>query len=123
MTAEKVMLVEDDPTMLALLDTLLKIEGYGVIHVERTDLIDLLLETVRNERPALILLDVHLHNASGFDFLQRLRQEDDLKSARILMSSGMDLGSRCLQEGADGFILKPYMPEDLIREIRYLLRE
>jgi DNA-binding NarL/FixJ family response regulator len=37
------------------------------------------------------------------------------------MSSGSDLRQRCLEMGADGFIMKPYMPEDLIRAIRQAL--
>jgi CheY-like chemotaxis protein len=39
------------------------------------------------------------------------------------MSSGMDFNERCLREGADAFILKPYMPDDLVRTIRQALEK
>ena len=37
------------------------------------------------------------------------------------MSSGMDFGVRCQEVGADGFILKPYMPEELMKKIQEIL--
>jgi DNA-binding response OmpR family regulator len=115
--AKKVMLIEDDMTMLTLLGTLLTYEGYSVAKLDRDDDVDLILASIRKEKPDVILLDVHLRQISGFDLLHALRQDDELKHTYVVMSSGMDVQARCQREGADDFILKPYMPDDLIKKI------
>jgi DNA-binding response OmpR family regulator len=69
----------------------------------------------------LILLDVHLRNVSGFDLVKGLRQDEQLKTTQVLMASGMELSVECRQAGADGFILKPFMPEELVGKIRNAL--
>jgi DNA-binding response OmpR family regulator len=114
----KVMLIEDDETMLSLIQTLLEMEGFEVVRVECIDDLELTLSEVRQELPDLVLLDVHLRCFNGLDLLQRLRQEQGLKGTRVLMSSGMELSFECGQQGADGFILKPFMPDELVSKIR-----
>lgn len=121
MTMPKIMLVEDDHTMVALLQTLLRIEGFNICQLDHVDNLDSIIESIRREQPDLILLDVHLKRLDGFDLLSGIRQDTELHSLRVLMSSGTDFNDRCAQEGADGFILKPYMPEDLIGKIRRTL--
>jgi len=79
------------------------------------------LQAMRLEQPEAVLLDVHLRQFNGFELLHLIRQDEDLKDTRVIMSSGMDFSTRCLDEGADGFLLKPYMPEDLIDEIRKVM--
>jgi len=117
------MLIEDDATMLSLLQTLLEFEGFQVIRPESRGSLDDLLNTLHQAKPELVLLDVHLKNFSGFDLLQRLRQDEALKSTPVLMSSGMELALECQRAGADDFILKPYMPEELVGKIRKALNK
>lgn len=114
----KVMLVEDDITMLNLLGTLLQMEGFAVARIRQEETLDDLVATLHRETPDIVLLDIHLRQISGFDLLERIRQDGILKNLRVLMSSGMECAAECLEAGADGFILKPYMPDDLIRLIR-----
>jgi DNA-binding response OmpR family regulator len=116
----KIMLVEDDTTMLSLLSTLLQMEGFQVVPAKETTL-ENMLGAIRQEKPSLVLVDVNLHQFNGLDLLRKIRSEPDLVDTRVVMSSGMDYSTRCLQEGADGFILKPYMPDDLIQMIRKAL--
>jgi DNA-binding response OmpR family regulator len=118
----KIMLIEDDSTMLSLLETLLEFEGYAVVGVNPSIELDEVLGAVQQEMPDLLLLDVNLRKLDGIDILRALRRTEGLKHIRVLMNSGKDYQMRCYQEGADGFILKPYMPEDLINQIRQLLQ-
>ena len=118
---QKVSLIEDDASMLSLLSTLLGLEGFQVAPLDGGTNLEETLENLRSEKPQLVLLDVHLPAMSSFDLLQRMRQDPELKSVQVLMSSGMELTDKCLQAGADDFILKPYMPDELIRKIRTLL--
>lgn len=117
----KVMLIEDDKTMLTLLGTLLKMEGFEVACLTNEKSLDDLVSTLRREKPDVALVDVHLQQANGIDLLVRVRQDPDLSSIRILMSSGLDKSTECKQAGADNFILKPYMPDELIQQIRRVL--
>ncbi len=119
----KVMLVEDDPTMFDLLKTLLSLEGFEIAVPSGNP--DILAE-VRAQVPDLMLIDVHLRledgqEISGFDLLKQIRQDPALKHTRVLMSSGIDFRLRSAKEGADGFIHKPYMPDELINQLKALV--
>jgi DNA-binding response OmpR family regulator len=116
----KIMLVEDDATMLSLLQTLLQMEGFTVSQVS-ADEVEEIVSEIRQEEPELTLIDVHLRQISGLEILKQIRQDAELKDLFVLMSSGMDVGHKCLQAGADGFILKPYMPDELIKKIREIM--
>ena len=109
--------------MLSLLGTLLKFEGFEVMGIDNIDDPNDILTSIQEEAPDLILLDVHLSQFTGFDVLRLIRDNDKLSKTRVLMSSGMDYSERCVLEGADGFILKPYMPENLIQTIRQTLAD
>lgn len=113
----KVMLVDDDRTMLDLLKTLLELEGYEVLPVIPAEYGDFLAK-VLEVKPDAILLDVHLNRVSGIDLLKEMRTNAQLSDIRILMTSGEDLRELCMAAGADGFLLKPYMPDELIQKIR-----
>lgn len=111
----KVMLAEDDPTMVNLLKTLLKMEGYDVIAIEADA--DVLKE-MRHSRPDVLLLDVHLSGRNGLDILDVIRNARDLVQARVIMTSGMNLKQECMDHKANDFLLKPYMPDDLIAMLK-----
>lgn len=108
---KKVLLAEDDATMVALLKTLLKMEGYQVVAVNADADVP---AAVRQEKPDVLLLDVYLSHQSGLEILDALRQAKDTSAVRVVMTSGMNLKDDCIQRGANDFLLKPYMPDDLI---------
>lgn len=117
----KILLIEDDTTMLSLLSTFLEIEGFQITPLNGEAGAEEILQRMRSEKPELILMDVHLPGVSGFDLVQRMRKDEVLKSTKVIMSSGMSLSVECRQAGADGFILKPYMPDELVKQIRETL--
>jgi two-component system response regulator MtrA len=112
----KVLLAEDDPTMISLLKTLLNIEGFEVETI--LDQPGNLLENMCKAKPDVVLLDVHLGELNGVDIIRQMRQVPELKSVKVIMSSGMHKEDECLAAGADDFLLKPYMPEELLRRLR-----
>lgn len=116
-TMGKVMLIEDDPTMLTLLDTLLQIEGFEVVTIIN---VQNALREIRIEHPDVLLMDVNLIEVDGKKLLEDMRQENDLNNTRIIMTSGMDFRDECLAKGADAFLLKPYMPDELVNIIKQL---
>lgn len=118
----KVMLIEDDANMFSLLHMLLEFEGYEVVTWQGGEKTEDVIQALRAQKPDLVLLDVHLRHLNGFDVLRSLRQTADMRGMRVLMASGMDMTYRSKQEGADGFILKPFMPDELIGKIKETLK-
>jgi len=116
--AAKVLLVEDDPTMRSLLKTLLEIEGFRVSVLPDYSTEGEFVASFLKEKPDIIVMDVHVGKVNGINVLKQLREQPDLKSVRVYMASGMDMEDHCIDAGANGFLMKPYMPDDLITMIR-----
>jgi len=110
---KKIFLAEDDPTMVTLLETLLKLENFEAVKLDLAT--DDLLSTLRADPPQTLVLDVNLPNQSGIDIIRQMRKEEIFKDTRVVMASGMNLKEKCLTSGADDFLLKPYMPDELIK--------
>ena len=119
MPKPKVLLAEDDLTMVSLLKTLLKMEGFEVVTLQANA--DVLM-VIRNEKPDVLLLDVHLGNQNGLDLLNSIRQSQDLNKTRVVMSSGANVKEECMSRGAFGFLMKPYMPDDLIGLLKQAIK-
>jgi CheY-like chemotaxis protein len=117
---KKIMLIEDDQVMVDLLITLLQIEGFDV---EAIDFSMNSIDVLRQNDPDVILLDVNLRRPdgteiNGFSILEEIRKDDLLENSKVIMSSGIDFKEKSVAAGANGFILKPYMPDALINLIK-----
>lgn len=110
----RIMLAEDDLTMVTLLKTLLGMEGYQVIALTIDDVI---IDAVRNNRPDILLLDVHLPNANGLEVLNQIRKDEETRDLKVVMTSGLNLELECKNQGANDFLLKPYMPDTLLKTL------
>ncbi len=117
--AQKILLAEDDVTMVTLLKTLLKMEGFEVVALHADADVP---TAVRLERPDVLLMDVHLSVQSGLDILDVLRRTEGISDVRVVMSSGASVGEECMRRGANGFLLKPFMPDDLIAILRQTIQ-
>jgi CheY-like chemotaxis protein len=113
----KLALIEDDPTMVSLLKFLLELEGFQVIAYAGEELCDL-ISMLQRERPDNILLDVNLRHFNGLELIRQIRLDPQLKDLHVLMTSGLNLQDECLKAGASAFIMKPYMPDDLMKLIK-----
>jgi CheY-like chemotaxis protein len=112
----KVLLADDDFTMVALLKTLLGMEGYQVATL--LDKTGSILENIRREKPDVLLIDIFLGTRNGMDVVRQIRETPDMKDLKIVMVSGIDKTEECLAAGANAFLLKPYMPEALFDLLR-----
>lgn len=117
----KILIIDDDSTMLELLQTLLDMEGFEVNVLEANYSSENIAVIIKETQPVLVLCDVFLKDTNGLDLLKSIRSAPELNQVRVLMSSGIDYSHECFNEKADGFILKPYMPEDLIKKINDIL--
>jgi CheY-like chemotaxis protein len=112
----KILLVEDDATMRILLKTLLELDGHQVELVSdpRQDVV----KTIREHQPQVLIMDVNLRPQNGIEILKSIRKQELPWKLYIFMTSGMDLRYECMQAGADGFLMKPYMPDELTRQLK-----
>jgi len=113
----KIMLLEDDPTMLRLLSRVLTLEGFSTIlpiYDNRKDI----LQSILDEIPDAIFMDVYLGDINGLDLVGQIRANKSISKSKILMTSGMDLRHECQAASADGFLMKPFMPSDLVNWLK-----
>lgn len=115
MSNARLMVVDDDATMVRLLKTLLELDGFEVLVGSEPAT---LVEKVAQERPDLVLMDVYLKQGDGIDLLRAIRSRQDVARIPVIMTSGMDVSEQCMQAGANGFMLKPYSPPDLLALVR-----
>jgi DNA-binding response OmpR family regulator len=117
----KILIADDEPNILISLEYLMKREGYAV-SVARDGAEA--LETLRRERPTLVLLDVMMPTKTGFEVCQAVRADDELKDTLILMltAKGRDTDvAKGLALGANDYITKPFSTKELVQKVRELL--
>ncbi len=108
------MVVDDDQTFSGLLKTVLELEGYKVALVPSPEDV---VPTARQEKPMLVLMDVHTGRGDTLDVLRELKSDETLKAMPVVMTSGMDRSPECLAAGADIFLLKPFRPAELLEVV------
>jgi DNA-binding response OmpR family regulator len=111
----RIAIAEDDQTMVTLLTTLLKMDGFDVRPVDADEDVSAVVE---REMPDVLVLDVHLSRQNGLDILDAIRRSDIARNAHIIMISGLNMKEECMRHGADDFLLKPFMPDDLLKLLR-----
>lgn len=111
----KVIIAEDDPTMVSLLKTLLEMEGFEVVMLmSDVDVPDAVL----TEKPDVLLMDVHFGKQSGLEIVESIRKNPEIDHVRVVMTSGLNVKDECMKRGANHFLLKPFMPDDLIKVLK-----
>jgi DNA-binding response OmpR family regulator len=120
MALAKILLIDDDATMRILLKTLIELDGHTVVPL--TDFSMDIPGYILRTQPNLVIMDVRLGRQNGIEILKAIRQTPGLMDLSVVMTSGMDTRDQCLQAGANSFIMKPYMPEELLTHIRNALK-
>ena len=116
---KKILVIEDEPTLLRILQSYLEKEGYAVISSMRGDTgFDLSL----TENPDLILLDLNLPGMDGIDVARGILKQKSIPiimiTARVEESDKL-LG---LELGADDYVSKPFSPREVVARVKTVLR-
>ena len=123
--SKRVLVVDDDPMIRALVKSILEAEGYTVTLAENGKVG---IETLESEaRPigySLIVLDVMMPEMNGLDVLTRLKLHSDTASIPVLMLTGEDKAEDIMagySVGADYYITKPFTRQQLLYGLSLVL--
>jgi CheY-like chemotaxis protein len=121
----RILVVDDDPTILRLLQVNLEMEGHEVLTAG--DGFEA-LERLREGRPEVVLLDVMMPGLDGWQVCERIRADDDasLASTPVVFLSARAQESdlaRGTEVGADAYVTKPFDPLALIELVERLAAE
>ena len=115
---KKVLIVDDSPSEVRLMHGLLEREGYDPVGLHDSERIE---ETIILERPNVILLDVVMPGKNGFQVCRELKGNDEFKAIPVILVTSRDTPSDKYwgeQQGADGYVTKPFTSQELIRAVR-----
>ena len=115
----KILVVEDTFDTRVLVMAMLKMEGYLVF--EAADGKEGLAQA-RGVRPDMIVTDIRMPEMSGIEMVEHLRKEEIFEKTLILVLSAFgDEITTAINAGANGALLKPVMPENIIRAVKRML--
>lgn len=118
----RVLIVEDEPSMVELLRYNLESEGFEVKSAYDGEEAMLLIE---EQTPDLVLLDWMLPKLSGIEICRQLRRNQEFRNLPVIMITARGEESdriRGLDVGADDYVSKPFSPAELLARVRAVLR-
>lgn len=115
----KIMVIEDDPKIAAHLESYITKYGFDAIAV--TDF-EKIMETFREHKPTLVLLDINLPYFDGYYWCRQIRRESICPVIFISARTGDMDQVMALENGGDDYITKPFHPDVVVAKIRSHLR-
>jgi DNA-binding response OmpR family regulator len=117
---DTILLVDDEPSIVSLVKMYLERDGF---HVQAVADGLIAIETVEKLRPDLLVLDVMLPGADGFEVCRRLRNAGNQVPIIMLTARDEDIDKILgLELGADDYLTKPFNPRELLARIKAILR-
>ncbi len=117
---KKVLIVEDDRHIVALVRYILDREGYEVM-IARDGVEG--LEVAETFQPDLVVLDLNMPRMDGVEVCRRLKAGRDVPVIFLTVHAERTAIARGYRAGADDYVIKPFELEDLLRRIKKLLGE
>lgn len=120
---KNILLIEDTPDMLKVIQSNLSVRGYQVITASKGEE-GLIL--ARTQRPDLIILDIRLPDITGWSILQTLKSDPKLKEIPVFVMTASELAGdekKALNLGAAYYLSKPFSLHDFISRIDKVLKE
>jgi len=118
--AKRILFVDDEPDVLRVATFRLKKAGYEVINtIDGQEALSLL----RKERFDLIFLDLRLPVMNGMEICSIIKADEEIKSTPVILftESHRDLEQKIRDCGAQGYLLKPFEPEQLLDKVKNII--
>ena len=122
MSKPKILVVDDEIDVVDFIERTLKSEGFDV--VTAYDGIGA-LDLVGSERPDLVLLDIMMPMMSGYEVCEQIKSNPQTQNVPVICVTSAhapDARSQCLRAGASTLIVKPFLPAELVAQIRRYLK-
>jgi DNA-binding response OmpR family regulator len=123
MDKKKILIVDDEPDILKLPSLRLRKLGYDILTAVNGKQA---LDSMRKEKPDLVLLDLALPLLSGDEVCKKSKNNEELKHIPIILftaSSNTMTADKAKMLGADDFVVKPFDPEELMNKVQHILTE
>ena len=118
--AEKILVVDDERPVREVVALILERAGYEVVRATNGREA---IEVAAKDNPQLIILDMRMPGLHGIDTCRELRSRQGSRGIPILVLTGYVENERAaLDAGVDGFLTKPFRPEELIERVKVLLK-
>jgi CheY-like chemotaxis protein len=121
MAGEKILNIDDSPTVQRLIEMILSSQGYQVVLASDGEEG---IQKARSERPALILVDFVMPKMNGYQVCKILKEDPEFRDTPIILvtSKGDKVGSKFVDVlGISEYFTKPFQPEELLAKIREVL--
>jgi DNA-binding response OmpR family regulator len=123
MTEPYILVIDDDETLLATVDSILKKNGYNSALAKDAKEGFILIE---KRLPQLILLDIKLPEMDGYEVLDKLKGDEKTKDIPVIMltsKNNIASVSQCLENGAHDYIVKPFDYNNLIARVKQVIED
>lgn len=117
---KRILLVDDEPAILDMVSSILT--EYGFTHLRTATNMNAALTETSEYKPELAILDVMLPDGDGFTLLEKLRQQSDYPVLFLTARGEEEDKFRGFGLGADDYIIKPFLPKELLFRIMAILR-
>lgn len=119
----KLLLIDDDPNLILLVQDYLEFQGYDVITADNGEEA---LAILQNETPDLIICDIMMPEMDGYELVKRIRQDERVSWIPVIFLSAKGQTSdrvKGLTTGADVYLVKPFEPEELVAQVESSLKQ
>jgi CheY-like chemotaxis protein len=118
--AKKILFVDDEPDVMRVALFRLKKAGYEVTTaVNGQEALDLVQQII----PDLLLIDIRIPIFTGLEVCKKVKSDEKLKHIPVILftASVQDMDTKVKEVGADGYLLKPFNPEQLLEKVKNFL--
>ncbi|MDJ1174451.1 response regulator transcription factor [Roseofilum capinflatum] len=120
---KQLLLIDDDPNLILLVQDYLEFRGYEVTTAENGQKA---LDILQQQTPDMIICDVMMPEMDGYEFVQKVRENEQTAWIPVLFLSAKGQSQdrvKGLSKGADVYMVKPFEPEELVAQVESSLKQ